>query len=379
MRKPHALFALAAVLVVTSTAGCAPPQAAAEPPALADSLDQVVRDWQQRAWIPGVAVSVRRGSEPVWSGAAGLADRESQTAMDPSMPSFIASVTKPLVAVTVLRLVDLGELGLDDPLARYVPDFPRAGEVTIRHLLGMRSGIPDYTRAWGFMDELEEDLRENRERKWAEKELLAITADAPFEFSPGERYAYSNTNYILLGEVIEAVTGGPWWQALNELVATPLGLSATMFPVEGTPARLVTGYADIDRDAFVDSLAGRPFGSVITSAGAAGGLVSTPDDLTLFARSVFAGDFLSAGSKAAMIAVGQAGYEREYGLGMAVHLPDLRTRVAGHTGTMIGYSSLVWYAPDHDLAISVLVNDGMAAPEDLAELLLREVIRHPPG
>ncbi len=251
--------------------------------------------------------------------------------------------------------------------------------VTIRHLLGMRSGIPDYTQPFGFIDGIEEDLLQHRARHWTTGELLAIAARAQPDFPPGQRFAYSNTNYILLGEVIAAATGRPWWQALEQRVLEPLGLEKTTMLSVDEVAAVAAGHADLDRDAVRDSLARRPYHSVVTAAGAAGALVSTAGELTTFAHGAFGGTLLSDASLQAMTHVEPEGYERQYGLGVFVQRPDLRTRVIGHTGAGIGYSSVLWYAPEHDVAIAVLVNDSVAEPEELAELLLRQIHRRATG
>jgi D-alanyl-D-alanine carboxypeptidase len=347
---------------------------------LPDALERIVEQWQERAWVPGVAVSVRQGQFS-WSKAVGYADEETEAPLRTDMPFPIASVTKPFVAATVLRLVEQGAIDLDAPTTRYVPSFPDAGGVTIRQLLAMRSGLPDYTQAFGFLDDVEEDLYHRRSRTGTPQELLDLVAGYPPDFAPGERYAYSNTNYILLGEVIRAVTGRAWHEAVTEQVLAPLGLDDTLWSVEGVPG-MAPGHSDLDRDGFRDGLAGRPLESLFSMADAAGGLVSTAEDLTTFAAGVYGGELLAAESLAAMTTVDRIGYEREYGLGTLVQQPDLRTTVVGHTGGMIGYATMVWYAPEHDLAIAVLVNDSTGEPEDLAQLLLRHILRatHPaPG
>ncbi len=348
------------------------------PEGLTDALDQIVQRWHERAWVPGVAVSVRQGDALTWSTAAGYADEDAGTPMQPDMSFSIASVTKPFVAATVLTLVEDGMVDLEDPLSDYV-GFPTSGRVSIRQLLAMRSGIPDYTQAYGFTDGLEEDLYHRRSRRWTTHELLDIVAGAEADFAPGQRFAYSNTNYILLSEVIRTVTGQPWDQALQERVLDPLGLENTMLPNDEEPPALAAGHTDLDRDATRDSLAGRPYDTVVTAAGAAGGLASTAQDLTAFAHGVFGGSLLSAETLETMTSVKRVGFEREYGLGVFVQQPDLRTRVIGHTGGGIGYSSALWYAPEHDLAIAVLVNDSVAEPQDLAELLLRRLVQQPDG
>jgi D-alanyl-D-alanine carboxypeptidase len=371
-------FALSAGLlaVLGLTAGGFVAASAAAPAAdeeLPDVLERIVVQWQERAWVPGVAVSIRQGPFS-WSKAAGDADEETEAPLGSTMPFPIASVTKPFVAATVLRLVEEGAIDLDAPATRYLPSFPDADRVTIRQLLAMRSGLPDYTQAFGLLDGVEEDLYHRRSREWKAEELLDLAAGFEPDFAPGERYAYSNTNYVLLGEVIHAVTGRAWHEAVTEKVLAPLGLDDTQWSPEGV-AGMTPGHSDLDRDGLRDGLAGRPLKSLLTMADAAGGLVSTASDLTTFAAGVYGRELLSAESLEAMTTVDRIGYEREYGLGTLVQQPDLRTTVVGHTGGMIGYATMVWYAPEHDLAIAVLVNDSSGEPEDLAQLLLRAILR----
>jgi D-alanyl-D-alanine carboxypeptidase len=377
MTRTRTFAVWAGLLVVLGLGAGAFVAASAAAPAadedLPDALEQIVEQWQERAWVPGVAVSIRQGPME-WSKAAGYADEEAQEPLRADISFPIASVTKPFVAATVLRLVEEGSIDLDAPATQYVPTFSDAAGVTIRQLLGMRSGLPDYTQAFGFLDGVEEDLYHRRSQEWASQELLDMVAGFPPDFAPGERYAYSNTNYILLGEVIRAVTGHPWHEAVTNEVLAPLALDDTQWSPDGVSG-MAPGHSDLDRDGFRDGLAGRPLESLFTAADAAGGLVSTAADLTTFAHGVYGGELLSAASLAAMTKVDRTDYEREYGLGTLVHQPDLRTTVVGHTGGMIGYATVVWYAPEHDLAIAVLVNASEGEPEDLAQLLMREILR----
>lgn len=149
MRARTVALPVAFVLAMALLTGCmGTGTAQPRPERLTDALDQIVQRWHERAWVPGVAVSVRQDGALTWSTVAGYADEDAETPMEPDMSFSIASVTKPFVAATVLTLVEDGMVDLEDPLSDYV-GFPTSGRVSLRQLLAMRSGFPTTPRHTG--------------------------------------------------------------------------------------------------------------------------------------------------------------------------------------------------------------------------------------
>ena len=359
------------------SAGCAPAPAAdhGAPAGSPAALQALLDHWRARAGVPAVTLTVGGPGAAAWAGASGTAERGGGAPVPPDVPFRVASVTKTFVATVVLQLAEAGALRLDDPLARWVPGFPGAGAVTIRQLLDHTSGIPDYGRAPGIGKRLLAD----RDRRWSTADVLALVAGTRRDAAPGRAYSYSNTNYVLLGEVIRAVTGAGWAEEVRRRVIDPLGLRGTFVAgaepgAERGAVAPVAGYFDADNDGHTENVWDRPWASLETSEGAAGALVSTGPDLARFVTALFRGELLTPASLAAMTREGPH-HPRfsNYGLGVEILRPDYETVVWGHGGSLPGFRSAMWYLPDRGVAIVVLANEWRSDPGDLAELAMRRL------
>jgi D-alanyl-D-alanine carboxypeptidase len=363
--------AVLAVALLPTAGGCA--TAAAPEPLGQDpaAWQTMLHHWRSRGDAPATVLGVATGDGETWVGADGTAERDGHTPVRTDAPFRIASITKVFVAVVVLQLVEEGRLGLDDPASRYAPDAA-PWPVTIRQLLNHTSGIPDF----GMADSFGEELAARRDRRWTAAEAIALVADKKPTFAPGTDYAYSNTDYVLLGEVIETVTGHGWAQEIRRRILDPLELRGTYVasfePVRRPP---IAGYFDLDNDGDFDNVeTGEPWTSLETSDGAAGCIVSTGPDLLAFGDALFHGRLLSAETMRAMTAEGPF-HPRftNYGLGLEIARPDYRTTIWGHGGYLPGFRSSLWYVPSRDAVIVVLANDARAEPRDLAELAMRRL------
>jgi D-alanyl-D-alanine carboxypeptidase len=361
-----------ALALTVLTAGCvgasADETAAAAPDA---RLDQMVDRWRQRAGVPAVTVAVERPDGSRFVAASGTGQRGGRGEPVTADSQFrVASTTKLFVATVVLQLVEEGRLDLGDPVATYVPDFALGRGVTIRQLLTHTSGIPDYTRTAHF----HEGILEHRDRRWSGDDLLALVAGTRRDFAPGTDYQYSNTGYILIGKIIERVTGSTWDAQVQRRILDPLRLRHThVAAAEQVPGGVLPGYIDADMDGTVENVeTGRPWVSLATSEGAAGAIVSTAGDLATFGGALFHGRLLQASTLQQMVAEGpHHPRNSNYGLGVEISRPDYRMTVWGHGGFTLGFKSALWYVPKHDLVVAVLANDARANPSDLAELVVR--------
>ncbi|NBB13853.1 serine hydrolase [Caulobacter sp. SLTY] len=299
----------------------------------------------------GAVMLIARGDQVVWQGARGQAQIELGVPMTPDKVMSVASVTKMLTAATVLKLRDDGKLSLDDPLAKYLPAFPGGEAITLRQLLHHSAGVSD--RAVKPVPGL---LRQEQDTATQ----VAQIAERPANFPPGTRFAYSNAGYILLGAVIEAVTGQPWHEAVKAQVITPLGLTHTLF---GADAPLVPGRAaGYIRDPVTGVVRNGEYIN-LTGPAAAGGFLSTADDLRLWIRAVATGRLLKPESVREMFSAGPPlpgeSPENRYGLG--VYLWSVRGEpMIGHTGQINGFTAVVGYLPARDLTVVALFNDYSA-------------------
>jgi CubicO group peptidase (beta-lactamase class C family) len=292
---------------------------------------------------PGAALLVARGDEVLYRGARGLASVELNVPLSPDQSFRIGSVTKQFAAAGLLKLIEAGKVGLDDPLSKFLPDFPNGAKITVRQLLDHTSGIKSYTDIAGVMDgPIRQDL--------STAALIATFKDQPVDFAPGEGWAYNNSGYVLVGAVIEAVSGKSWHAYLDEALLVPNGLTRTVY---GADDALIPGMARgyTVRDGRVAPAA---FLSM-TQPHAAGALVSTVDDLHRWNRALHGGKLLSAASFAAMTTPAGKAADQNYGFGIAGG--TLRNRkLQQHGGGINGFSSYLLYVPDGELSLAVLQN-----------------------
>jgi D-alanyl-D-alanine carboxypeptidase len=333
----------------------------------------LVDSWRSRAGVPAVAFAVEDRNRQRHLGASGTRQMNGGGRIPPDMPFRVASITKLFVATVVLQLVEEGRLELDDPVSRYAPDVPSNG-ATIRQLLNHTSGVPDYSMTQG----LGKQLLGNRQRRWSTSDVYALIAKVEPDFAPGRGYQYSNTNYVVLGDVIAATTGTTWAKEVRRRVLDPLQLEDTYIAGSEPPrGDVVPGYFDADNDGDVEDVgAGRPWPALETSEGPAGAIVSTAPDLLTFGRALFEGRLVRAPALRQMLAEGpHHPRNSNYGLGVEILRPDYRTTIWGHGGLLPGYRSVLWYVPSEAAVVVVLVSDSRANPYDLAELLIPDAAR----
>lgn len=362
---------VAAAPLAAPTPTAAPPEGQALPrfdPALAERLQALLGDAVADGSIPGAVLSVRLPDGATWTGTAGLADRDSGEPMTAATRVRIGSLSKMFTAVAVLQLAEEGAIGLDDPVADYLPGLIPGGEaIAVRQLLQHTSGLYDYLEDRLFVAEAYADP----EGDWAPKDLVDYAVSRPPTFAPGEGWDYSNTNYVVLGMLVEAVTGNTLADELDARIFTPLGLAATASvppdEVDGPQAR---GYSRGDGQEVVS----------LSFAFGTANIVTTADDLRRFGEALFGGELLAPDSLAQMrrFVGGNGQYDMpalEYGLGlMSNRLPagpaEEGEPVVGHIGGINGFRAALWYAPGPDLLVALGVNQGATDPNDLAAAVL---------
>jgi D-alanyl-D-alanine carboxypeptidase len=355
MRLSLALPLLALALNAAAAANTLPSKA--EVAAYADKLlaDSYPADG------PGAAVLVARGDELIYRGARGLASVELKVPLAPEQSFRIGSVTKQFAAAGLLKLIESGKVGLDDPLSKFLPDYPNGAKITVRQLLDHTSGIKSYTDIAGIMDgPIRQDL--------STAALVATFKDQPADFAPGEKWAYNNSGYVLVGALIEAASGKSWHAYLTESVLAPSGLEHT---VHGADDALIAGMA---RGYTVKNAQVAPAAFLsMTQPHAGGALVSTVDDLHRWNRALHGGKVLSPASYAAMITPTGQAIEAKYGFG--IERSTLRGHeLLQHGGGIPGFSSHLMYVPDAQLSVVVLQNaevsnNGMGDSAELAMVL----------
>jgi D-alanyl-D-alanine carboxypeptidase len=295
--------------------------------------------------VPGAAIGVwtPRGR---WSIVTGQADVASGRPVRRDDRFAIRSITKSFVVTLILQLAADGRLSLDDPIARYYPDVPGGRRITLRNLANMTSGLFNYTTDPDFLEALGADPL----RSWRTAELLAFALRRPLNFAPGTAYEYSNTNTLLLGEVVEHVTQRRLPRVLQDRILDRLGLGSVRYLTGSTiPPPSVRGYQGVDAS-------GRPDRAVfnITAFGAAGSMASTLGDLRRWGVALAEGSLLPPRLYRrrfiARPATNGPEYDR-YGLGIG----EIEGWW-GHTGESIGFEAAVFHERRRNATVAILLN-----------------------
>jgi CubicO group peptidase (beta-lactamase class C family) len=355
------------MLVVAGLAIASPSRAAAQQPraAVAARVDSLAQAWLRGRGLAGVSIAVvRAGRDTVVMKGYGLADVENAVPVTPRTVFEVGSVTKQFTSSLVMRLVERGELSLDDTLGALLPNMPVAWRgVRLRQLLNHTSGIPSYT-----------DAGERWTRRIAEDmppdTMIAITARDSLGFSPGSSWRYNNTGYVLLGMLLEKRSGKRYADLVSEQLFTPLGLRATRYcDSEAIVPHRAHGYGRVK-----EGLVNAPYLSM-TQPFSAGGLCSTAGDLARWNYLLATGKVVSAASYARMTTPegGALKAPLHYGYGLAVDTLDGHPRVV-HGGGIFGFISANAYFPADSLSVTVLSNAAPSDPDALAKDVARAVL-----
>jgi D-alanyl-D-alanine carboxypeptidase len=303
-----------------------------------------------RTWAPGVVAGVWVGDRG-WTAVDGVADRTTGAAPRPTDHTRIGSVTKTFTGTLILQLVDEGRLRLDETIDRWFPTLPNASAITIRDLGAMSSGIASYSADPSAVDR----YLGRPHTTWSPDELIAAGSALPRRFAPGEGFDYSNTNFILLGEIVEQIVGKPLAQVMRDKLFAPLGMRHTSYlPVTRLPAPAWRGYTvqGSTNGAVRDATNWSP-----TFAGAAGQIVSTLGDLRRWTVALGSGALLKPATQRARLVPNPA--SRAGGRAYDFALGNARGWLM-HSGELPGFNTQVAYLPQRRLAIVVLANSDVA-------------------
>jgi len=328
-------------------------------------IDSLVKDYMALKKTPAVSIAVVRGRDTLVMRGYGLASREANRAATASTVYRIGSLTKQFTSAGIMREVEQGKLSLNDPVSKYLPDIPTRGQrITVRHLLTHTSGLHNYTDSPEWAKHWTEDM--------TPRQIVAFVDKDTLDFAPGTKYSYSNTGYVLLGMILEKVTGRPYAAYLEREFFKPLGLTQTSYcPQRPTDPQFAEGYATTSGTV-------KPAEPLsMTQPFSAGALCSTVRDLVKWHRALLDGRVVGARSYALMTTADTLnnGSRINYGFGLVPgELGGERT--IGHSGGINGYTTYGMYMPDETLNVIVLTNsDG--GPGPLAQNIARAAIGIP--
>lgn len=352
LRGPAVLGAIAGLLVAITGPAGASAAAQAHPASLKSLTQQLVA-------VGAVgAIGVARHGQDLTQAAAGTANLATGQPMRPGDRYRAGSITKTFVAVVVLQLAGEGRLRLDDTIDRWLPGLvPGGSKITIRELLNHTSGLQDYFNDPTF------DSQVLAGQRFTPAQLIAIANALGPVFPPGTSWAYSNTDYVLLGLIVEKATGHSLPAELARRIFEPLHLDHTSFPIDQTSISgdHAHGYVDLPGSPPLD-ITNRVSPSV---AWAAGALVSTAADITSFYRALFNGRLLRPDLLAAMTTTVPTNIGIDYGLGVfSIALPC--GTAFGHNGIFFGYDNIALTSPDGHHQVEFMINldpqEGAAPP-----------------
>ncbi|MFF3311347.1 serine hydrolase domain-containing protein [Streptomyces sp. NPDC002952] len=330
-------------------------------------LDKAVEKVRREAEIPGVVVGLWMPGKGSYVRATGLADIDTGEPMTTREFVRIGSETKTFTVTALLKLVDDGRIGLDDPISAYVDGVPNGDRITLRHLAEMRSGLYPYSDDPDF----DHDLMSDPNRYFSPEELLEYGYRHKNTFAPGKKFEYNNSNLILLGLVIEKVTGHRLADVIERRVLRPAHLRHTLFP-EGSefPEPHPRGYTNQTLSGEVaDSTDWDP-----SWAWAAGAMISNLHDLHRWAKIVATGELISPRLQAERLKTLPTGHPgTTYGLGIFKSDGWI-----GHNGSIPGYETVTVYLPSKKATLVVMINTditvGGQEPSTLVARAITEIV-----
>jgi D-alanyl-D-alanine carboxypeptidase len=398
-----ALLILAGTLLASGCAtqgGSAPPAAAPSsaapaPPAYAAKLQPELTQLAKDMLVSGAVIEVRSPQLGDWTTTLGTRTYHGTDPVQVGDHIRIGSVTKTWVGTVVLQLVQEGRLALTDPIAKYRPDVPNGQNITIEQLLDMRSGLNNYTTSIPVNQRMDADPQ----AVFQPEQLIKVGLAMPPKFPPGTGFLYSNTNTLILGRLVEQITGHPLPTEIQNRILTPLGLSGSSFPAltdSSLPRPRTDGYAFGTNVETVDSNVLPPAQQAAAKAGtlmptdrtldnpswgwAAGAGISTAGDLVKYAQALVGGGLLNPQMQQQRLASVKPVDPKEpqsagYGLALAQFGP-----LYGHTGELPGYNTFVGYDPQRKITVVVWAAtapspDGRAPATTLARTIIGELYK----
>jgi D-alanyl-D-alanine carboxypeptidase len=338
---------------------------AEEPPGFDTFIDSLGRSTIETNKAVGLSIGIAQGDEILYAQGFGLANVELDVPATADSVYRIGSITKEFTAAGILLLVEDGVISLDDPLCKFLPDYPVKGsEITVRNLLHHTSGVKDFTRLPNYRSEIRLEV--------VQEEVLNRFQHLPLDFEPGERRSYCNSGYFILGVIIEKASGQSYEQFIEERLLRPLELERTSCD---SPSRIIPNRA-AGYSCWGDVLRNAPYMNMDQTIGA-GNMASTVEDLLVWQHSIVDDRLLSPDSRRMMTTRGKLnnGEEFNYGLGLVLQKFEGR-EVVRHGGGILGFRADIAHYPDSGYTIAVLANcdnvNASGISNQIARLLLVE-------
>jgi D-alanyl-D-alanine carboxypeptidase len=356
-------------------------------PAFADQLQPLIEQKLHDNAIPGAVVLIEKAGEGRWLQTFGTSAVGGKMPVRPDDHFRVGSNTKTMTATVVLQLVQEGKVRLDDPVSKHYSGVPNGDSITIAQLMEMRSGLADYMDDPAFLQQTH--------KVWRPQELLALSFAKPVHFAPGAQWEYTNTNYILLGLIIEEVTGMSAPEAFQQRIFEPLDLVGTSLPARSDNTISdphAHGYMFQAEGTDIDNLELAPEQQAAALAGTlepedvtdwnpspgwtAGAVISTAEDMAAYTKTLVAGGLLDDRTQQLRLdSIQPVDPSNPGGIGYGMGLARIPRNLIGHTGKIAGFDSVAGYDPDVGLLVVILTNlNETPAAKDPAVQLLSPVL-----
>lgn len=334
---------------------CAAPDEGGLAPAQEMALQAALEQGVEDVGAPGATMAVRIAGVGAWAGAAGEVDRLADLPAEAGDVYALGSITKTFTATLILQLIEEGVLELDAPASTWVPAAPYADRYTLRQLLAHQTGLVDFVSDLSFIG--------GANQPWTHQETLALIAEESLQFEPGSAHDYCNSNYAVLGWILEVVTGGPWGVEARAQLLDPLGLAELWVPSAEAHPPLNPGHiGEEDVSAEYDP----------SAPGAAGEMVGAAPDVAAWGEALLLGGVLSAPSRELLHTMPAP--NEDYGHGVQVwEYPADEVVLLGHSGSTIGYQTRMSVHLASGTVVVTLLND-LAAEADRIDQLAWEAL-----
>ena len=331
----------------------------------ADDLQKAVEELVSEG-VPGCALALY-SSEGWWTTSAGFAKIEDQTSMQTCHLQYLQSISKTYMAVAVLKLYEQGKIDLDQPMTKYLPEkysayIARAHEISVRMLLNHTSGVPEYNFSPAYVAY----LLQHPGHHFSPEDYLNYIDGKPLDFEPGSRYAYRNSNYVILALLTDALTGDHA-KFITETIFIPLGLTQTFYRHEAdylSYSTLINAYWDRYSNGIIENVSQMQRNNVATLIGD-DGIVTTPIEAVKFLKALIEGKLLSQEILKEMQTwtLDKEG-RPAYGLGLDYTIINGQAAY-GHSGGGIGAGSELYYFPEKDVYFFIGINLGTVTESPL--------------
>ncbi|WP_426483751.1 serine hydrolase [Flavobacterium sp. 2] len=337
--KPIALFAILFLFTITTFAQ-----------EKAKQIEQLLSKYNEYGQFNGSALVAENG-KVIFKKGFGSANFEWNIPNQPDTKFRLGSITKQFTALLIVKLAEEGKIKLDVPITTYLPDYPKENgdKITIHNLLTHTSGIPNYTSVPNFM-------REKARNSYTPEAFVKTFSSLPLEFTPGEKFNYSNSGYFLLGYIIEKITGKTYEQYLQEVILTPLKMTNTGFDhseiiIKNRAAGYEKEGKNLSNAFFID----------MSIPYAAGSLYSTVEDLYLWDQALYTNKLLSEKSMELLFKPYIKAWDGSYGYGWGVEeatIGDKKLKIIEHGGGINGFNTIISRIPADKILVVLLNNTG---------------------